>query len=410
MKGFSTKAIHCGPTKKDTHGSLRTPVYDTAAFEFGSSRELQLAFEGRVPAHAYSRITNPTVEDFERRVRELSGALGVIATSSGMAAVSSVALALAGSGANVVTSRFLFGHTISLFEHTLRRWGLETRYVDFGKPETVREAIDENTRFVFLETITNPQLQVADVDVISSIADRAGVPVILDGTLTTPYLFRSKDHGVAVEVISSTKYMSGGATGVGGVIIDNGIFDWSTNPDLHDAAAGFGPYALLMRLRREVYRNLGSCLSPHNAYLQSLGLETLAMRIEKGCENALEVARYLEKHAKVKSVNYPGLESSPSHEVAARLFHGGFGAVLTFDLDSRDQAFRFMDNLKIVRRATNLNDNKTLILHPASTIFADYPADQRNEMGVRDSLIRTAVGIEDLEDLIEDIEQGLAPL
>lgn len=410
MKGFTTRAVHCSAAKKDAHGSLRMPVYDSAAFEFESSRDLQLAFEGRQPAHAYSRITNPTVEDFERRVRLLSDALGVIATSSGMAAISSVAFALGASGRNVVTTRFLFGHTLSLFRHTLGRWGFETRFVDFGRPETVRDAVDDNTRFIFLETITNPRLEVADIDRICSIAAEAGIPVILDGTLTTPYLFKSKDHGVAVEVISSTKYMSGGATSVGGVIIDNGTFDWSADPDLHDDAGRYGPYTLLMRLRREVYRNLGACFSPHNAYLQTLGLETLAMRVEKGCANALEIARFLEGHANVKAVSYPGLNASPFHEVARRQFGGRFGGLLTFDLDSREQCFRFMDSLKIIRRATNLNDNKTLIIHPASTIFADYSSEERSTMGVTETMIRVAAGIEDTDDLIEDIKQGLASL
>ncbi len=410
MKGFSTRAIHCTPAKQDPHGSLRTPVYDSAAFEFGSSRELQRAFEGKRPAHAYSRITNPTVEDFERRVRELSGALGVIATSSGMAAIGTLALALGAPGGNVVTTRFLFANTVSLFEHTLGRWGLETRYVDFSRPETVGKALDTNTRFVFVEAITNPQLEVADIVTISSIAADAGVPVILDGTLTTPYLFRSKDHGVALEVLSSTKYLSGGATSVGGLIIDNGTFDWSANHDLGQVAAGFGPYALLKRLRGEVYRNLGVCLSPHNAYLQTLGLETLAMRIEKSCANALEISRCLDSHPNVKGVNYPGLESSPSQAVAARQFGNRFGALLTLDLGSRERCFRFMDSLKLIRRATNLNDNKTLVIHPASTIFADYPQDERDRMGVPDSMIRVAAGIEEAEDIIEDIRQGLAAL
>ena len=231
--------------------------------------------------------------------------------------------------------------------------------------------------------------------------------MVLDGTLTTPYLFRSKDAGIAVEIISSTKYMSGGATSIGGVIIDNGVFDWRKNPSLSIDAAKAGPAALIMRLRREVHRNLGSCLSPHNAWLQALGLETLDLRVAKSSANALAVARFLRDHAKVRTVNYPGLPSSRFHTVALHQFKNGFGGLLTFELESKEECFRFMDSLSMIRRATNLNDNKTLILHPASTIFADYPPQERERMQVNERLIRLSVGIEDAQDIIDDIRQGL---
>lgn len=410
MKGLTTRAVHCAAPKKDVHGALRMPVYDSVAFEFDTARDLELSFQGRKPAHAYSRITNPTVEDFEQRVRLIADALGVVATASGMGAISSVVMALGGSGSNVVTTRFLFGNTISLFEHTLKDWGLETRYVDFTNMAGVKAAIDSKTSMVFLEAITNPQLQVADIAAVTRVAGECNVPVVLDGTLTTPYLFNSRAGGVAIEVISSTKYMSGGATCVGGVIIDNGTFDWSLTPHFSDAASKFGPHAFLMRLRREVYRNFGTCLAPHNAYLQSLGLETMALRIERSCANALEIARHLSNHPKVRAVNYPGLQSSAYHAIATRQFGGRYGGLLTFDLQSKQECFRFMDSLTVLRRATNLNDNKTLIIHPASTIFCEYSPEERAKMGVGESMIRIATGIEDTEDLLEDIKQGLATL
>ena len=274
-------------------------------------------------------------------------------------------------------------------------------------PDSIASAIDNGTRLVFLEVITNPQLEVADVAVVSAIAHKHNVPLVLDGTLTTPYLFRSRDFGVAVEVVSSTKYISGGATSIGGLIIDNGTFDWKKSPALADDALKVGPAALVARLRREVHRNSGSCLSPHNAWLQALGLETLALRIDRSSDNALAVAAFLSKHPRVKAVNYPGLPASSGHEVAVRQFAGKFGGLLTFELESKDACFGFMDRLTMVRRATNLNDNKSLVLHPASTIFSDYPAALREKMRVNDRLIRLSVGIEDKEDIIDDLRNGM---
>jgi len=242
------------------------------------------------------------------------------------------------------------------------------------------------------------------------VASRRNVPVVLDGTLTTPYLFRSKDAGVAVEVLSSTKYISGGATSVGGLIIDNGVFDWKRTPALRDLAAGVGPGALLVRLRRDVYRNLGACLSPHNAWLQTLGLETMALRIERSCANAFAIARFLQQQPQVRRVNYPGIGDSPSYEHAVKQFRRGFGGILTFDLADRTECFALMDRLTLIRKATNLNDNKTLIIHPSSTIFCDFSAQQKAEMGVTDSTIRLSAGIEDAEDLTGDIRQALEAL
>lgn len=407
MKGFSTKAIHSSSVKKDVHGALRTPVYDNVAFEFESARDIQMAFEGRSLGHSYTRISNPTVENLEQRIRLLADARGVVAVSSGMAAIANVILVLAGAGTNIVTTRYLFGNTYSLFEHTLKPWGLTVHYTDLTKTENLERAINEGTRAVFLETITNPQLQVVDIGKIARIAAASNIPVVLDGTVTTPYLFKSKDFGVAVEVLSSTKYISGGATTVGGLIIDNGTQDWSTCPRLKDGAAKYGPYALIAHLRREAYRNLGSCMAPHNAYFQTLGLETLGLRIDKSCANALSVARFLESRPEIKSVNYPGLESSPYHETAKSQFGNRFGGILTFTLTDKESCYKLMDSLTIIRRATNINDNKTLILHPASTIFCEYSEEEKKELGVPSNMLRLAVGIEDEEDIIDDLKKGL---
>jgi len=409
MTGFSTHAVHgAGSQQREPHGALRPPVYDSVAFEHESAEDISRVFAGRKPAHAYSRITNPTVEDFENRIKLISNAAAVVAVSSGMAAISNILLALAGSGTNIVTSRHLFGNTLSLIEKTLKPWGLEARYVSMAEPQEILAAIDADTRAVFLETVTNPQLEVADIGAIGAITAAKGVPLIVDNTVTTPYLFRSRDFGVNIEVVSSTKYISGGATSVGGLIIDNGNFDWRRAPRLEEWARKMGPMALLGALRREVYRNIGSCLAPHHAYLQSLGLETMSLRIEKSCANALAVARFLGQHEKVAAVNYPGLEESRYHAIAAKQFANRFGGILTFDLQSRDDCFTLINRLNLIRRASNVNDNKTLALHPASTIFCEYPEEELAAMDIRQTMIRLSVGIEDVSDIIHDLQGSLA--
>jgi O-acetylhomoserine (thiol)-lyase len=411
MKGFTTKAVHGDSVKKDAHGTLRMPVYDSVAFEHATAEDMQAAFEGRLSAHSYSRISNPTVADYEERVRLLADALGVIAVSSGMAAISNVILALAEAGTNIVTTGALFGNTYSLLESTLGPWGLNINYVDLANSDALAAAIDENTRAVFLETITNPQLQVADVAAVAKVAHAHKVPVVVDGTVTSPYLFRAKDFGVDLEIMASTKYISGGATSVGGLILDYGTFNWSRNPKIAPWVPKFGANALLAWMRTDVYRNLGACLSPHNAYLQTLGLETLSLRAKRSCENAMAVAQYLESNReKVRSVNYPGLPSSPYHDIARRQFPNGFGGILTFDLPGKNECFAFMDSLRLIRRATNINDNKSLILHPASTIYCEYSPIQKEDMQVSDSMLRLSVGIEDVADIIEDVEAALSKL
>jgi O-acetylhomoserine (thiol)-lyase len=411
MKGFTTKALHGAVPKPDAHGTLRMPVYDSVAFEHPSAEAMQAAFEGRLASHSYSRISNPTVEDYEQRVRLLSDALGVIAVSSGMASISNVILALCEAGANIVTTRSLFGNTYSLFENTLRPWGLDITYVDLSDTKALAGAITENTRAVYLESITNPQLEVVDLESVAKVAHEHKVPVVLDGTVTSPYLLRAKDFGADVEVISSTKYISGGATSVGGLIVDYGTFNWRNNPKIAPWVAKYQASALLVWLRAEVYRNLGACLSPHNAYLQTLGLETLSMRAQKSCANTLAIAKYLSgRQDRVRSVNYPGLPSSKYHEISARQFPHGFGGILTFELGSKDECFAFMNRLRLIRRATNINDNKTLILHPASTIYCEYSPIEKEDMRVSESMLRLSVGIEDLDDILEDLDQGLSGL
>ncbi len=407
---FVTKILHGKFLKEDPHGSLHMPVYENVAFEFKTAEELEQAFLGKKPGHMYSRISNPTVEHFEQLVALVTGAPCVMALSSGMAAISNLIIAIASSGDNIITSKHLFGNTYSLFERTLKEWGLKTKYADLTNLRELPRLIDGRTKAIFFETITNPQLEVADAKALSKIAKESNLLFIADTTLTPPYLFNSREFGVDIETLSSTKYISGGATSVGGLIIDNGTYDWSKNSKLKADEKKYGPYTLLNRLRREVYRNIGACMSAHTAFLQSVGLETLPLRVDASCANSLAIAKFLEKSKKTKAVNYPGLESSPYYRIARKQFKDKPGALLTFDMESKEQCFKFMNGLKLIRRATNLNDNRTLILHPASTIFCEYDDKLKDEMGVRDTLIRLAVGIEDSRDLISDIQQSLEVL
>ena len=407
MAGFTTKAIHSPFVKKDSHGSLHMPVYDSVSFEFESAEDIEEAFLGKKLHHTYTRITNPTVEHLEQKVKNVTGAFSVIAVASGMAAISNLIIAIAGRGDNIVTTKLIFGNTFSLFERTLKSWGLEVRYADFYKPDSVENLIDKNTRAIFLETITNPQLEVADIKKLSTIAQAKNILVIADTTVTPLYFFNSRDFGVDIEVLSATKYISGGATSVGGLIIDNGTYNWSKIPKLNEDFKKYGQFTLTTKLRREVYRNLGACLSPHNAYLQSLGIETLALRADKSCSNAIAIVGYLSVCKKVKRVNYPGLPDSKYYSVASDQFGKNKGALLTFELSTRDECFRFINKLKMIRRATNINDNKTLVIHPSSTIFCEYGTPLKEEMRVYDTLVRISAGIEDTEDIIHDIKQSL---
>lgn len=407
MKGFTSKAIHTKFLKKDAHGSLHYPIYDSVAFEYDSAEDIELAFHGKKQGHMYTRITNPTVEHFEQKIKNVSGAFGVVALSSGMAAISNLIIAIAQSGDNIITTKHLFGNTYSLFEKTLKPWGLKVKYANLTDPDSIKSLIDKNTRAIFFETITNPQLEVVDIKKLSEIAKKNNILLVADTTITPIYFADLKGLGVNIELVSSTKYISGGATTVGGLIIDYGTFDWNNNPKFTNDAKKYGTFTFLIKLKRESYRNLGACLSPHNAYLQSLGLETFALRADKSSANTLAIAKFLEKEPKVKNVNYPGLQSSKYYQITKKQFGERSGGLITFDLSSKEESFAFMNKLQVIRRATNLNDNKTLIIHPASTIYGEYTEKLKKEMGVGEAMLRLAVGIEDIEDLIEDIKTGL---
>jgi len=405
---FTGKLLNTPYGKPDAYGALSMPVYHSAAFEFETAEEMEAAFIGKSPNHTYSRITNPTVQYFESRVQTITGALSVTALNSGMAAISNAIICLAQTGSNIVTSKHLFGNTYSFFVSTLAAFGVKTRFCDLTNPDEVEAHIDENTCAVFLEILTNPQLEVADLKALSAITKAKGVPLVADTTVIPFCAFKAKEFGINIEIVSSTKYISGGATSLGGLILDYGNFDWQALPKLHTMAKEFGPATFTAKLRKEIHRNLGAYMTPQVAYMQTLGLETLAVRYERVTDTCQKLVEKLEKLPEVESVNYTGLPSNKYYILSKEQFGDRPGAMFTLDLASREACFTFMNKLKVVRRATNLFDNKTLAIHPASTIFVTFTPTVRKDMNVSDKTLRISVGLEDLEDLYADFVQALS--
>ena len=385
----STQAIHTKYPRQDAYGALAMPVYHCLAYEFPDHQTMIDSFTQVSDDPDYSRVTNPTVIHFERIIRQLSGGADVVAFTSGMAAISAAVMAVVSAGKRIVTSRHLFGNTYLLLTRTLARFGVETVLVDLTDLDAVRDAVDDKTCCIYLETVTNPQMEVADIRALADIAHSAGAALLADTTMV-PFIYTdSRALGIDVEILSSTKYLSGGATSLGGIVIDYGTYP------------GVGEV-----LRKDILMNLGGYMTPHAAYMQTLGLETLATRYEAQEANALTVARVLDGRGDIE-VCYPGLPSNPYHTLAREQFGGRFGAMLTLTLPSKEACFRFIDELKLVRRATNLFDNKTLAIHPASTIFGTLDDATREAMDVSDRLIRLSIGLEAPEDILADLNRAL---
>ena len=374
-----TKAIQTPFQKRDAYGSLSFPVYNTAAYEFDTAHDMTEAFSGRVLEPDYSRVMNPTVTYFENRVKALSGAENVFAMNTGMAAILNALLVFAEAGKTIVTSNHLFGNTYALITKTLARLGVKAQIADLTDTETLDRTIADDACLIFAEYITNPQLEVVDLKKLSQVAHKHGLPLIVDTTIVPFTELNAREQGVDVEVLSSTKYISGGATSLGGLILDYGTFEQVNK-----------------RIRFEFLFNIGSYMTPQVAYMQTLGLETLNVRYQKQAQNALDLAHALQKLPEVKRVNYPGLELDRK-----------FGAMLTIDLESEQKCFDFINRLQLIRRATNLFDNKSLAIHPYSTIFVGFTPEEKKNMDVLDTTIRLSMGLEDVEDLLEDIEQAL---
>lgn len=385
-----TIAIDTPFERRDAYGALSMPVYNSVAYEFANAKEMADAFTGKIIAPDYSRTMNPTVTNFERRVMALTGATDVTAMNSGMAAISNTVLALSAQGKNVVTSRHMFGNTYSLLADTLKRFGVEARFCDLTNIDEVEKNVDNNTCCIFFEIITNPQMEVANIGDLAKVAHKHGIPLVAD-TTTIPFtMFSVHDLGADIEIVSSTKYLSCGATSLGGLIIDYGT------------TKGFKEH-----IKGEMLFNFGAYMTPQVAYLQTIGLETLSARYNVQASNALRLAQKLHDTKGIKSVNYVGLEDNPYHELAQKQFGKTAGAMVCMDLESPEACFRFLNKLKLVHRATNLFDSRTLAIHPYSTIYGNFTAEQRAKMDVLDTTIRLSVGLEDVDDIYEDILQAL---
>jgi len=404
---FESKLLSTPFPKKDNYNSLSMPIYNTAAYEFDTAEEMEAAFCGRTPECTYSRIANPTVQYFENRVKTVTGAFAVTALNSGMAAITNTIMSIAYSGCNIITSRHLFGNTYSFFVNTLKPFGVEIRFCDLTKVEEVRENIDSNTCALFLEIITNPQMEVADLAALSAVAHANHVPLIADSTIVPFSAFHAKDFGVDIEIVSSTKYISGGATGLGGLINDYCVFEWSHASRLKEIALQFGKNAFFVKLRQEIHRNFGAYMTPQTAYMQTLGLETLDIRFQRESRTCAELSERLKTIPGIENVNYTGLPDNPYFDLSLKQFGPYPGAMMTFDLASKKVCYSFMNRLKLIRRATNLFDNKSLLIHPESTIYGTLHPRYKQIVEVPDNILRLSVGLENVEDLKNDILQAL---
>lgn len=384
-----TKAIHCAYQGKDAYGALAMPVYHTAAYEFDNAEIMSDAFCSRVPLPDYSRVTNPTVIYFEKKVKELTAAEKVYALTSGMAAICNSLLSLCESGSNIVTSNHLFGNTWLLMSKTFARYGIETRFCNLCDLEAVKAAIDDKTACVYAEIISNPLQEVVDLKALADAAHARGKLLLADTTMIPFTRFSAKELGVDLELVSSTKYISGGASTIGGLAID-----YSCGKEFNERM-------------QEMMLNFGAYMTPHVAYMQTLGLENLEARYALESANTMELAERLRSLPAIRYVNYTGLQDNPFHEIACRQFNDTYGAMICIELSSPQACFDFLNRLKLVKRATNLFDNRTLAIHPASTIFGNFSKQQLHDLDVSETCIRLSVGLEDVDDIFDDIRQAL---
>lgn len=412
MPHKETLLLHAACEPEKATGATMMSICQSSAFAYETAEGLESVFAGREPGYVYSRIANPTVTQFERRLATLENGRGAVACASGMAAISTLVLALAGAGDEVVVGHSIFGGTYSLFRQTLSRYGITARFVEATDVEAYGRAITDRTRLVFVESLGNPRLDVPDLAAIAGKARAQGVAFAVDNTVPTPLLLQPKTFGADLVLHSTSKFINGHGSAIGGVLVDCGTFDWSSPrySHLHALHRRAGDLALLAYVRNQIARDLGGCFSPFHAFLTSIGLETLGVRMERHCANAARVAGFLAQHPRVREVRYPGLAAHPDHAVARRQFSGGYGALLTLRLGDKKQCFRFINGLKWARNLANLGDTKTLVVHPASTFCRDLTADERRAVGVSDDLVRLSVGIEHADDIVADMDQSLSAL
>ncbi|MES3007746.1 MAG: cystathionine gamma-synthase family protein [Pseudomonadota bacterium] len=405
--GFDTTNLHSDRADHPEHGSLHKPIHTSIAFEYADARELAAVFQGRKSGYNYGRQQNPTVNALQNRITRMEQGLTTVAFATGMAAIGSILFALLRQGDHVVASAFLFGNTNSLF-NTFTNFGVEVTFVDATDAANVQAAVKSNTRLVFVETIANPATQVADLEGIGAVCSERGLVYVVDNTITTPWLFSPKTVGASLIVNSLSKYFGGHGDALGGALTDTGLYDWSTFPNLYDNYKT-GPVEQwgITQIKKKGLRDFGATLAPEPAHHLAVGSETMSLRVDRACQNAMALAQFCEKHPRVRKVNYPGLPSHAQHERAKHLFRD-FGALMSIELVDELDCFDFLNKLQCVVSSSNLGDTRTLAIPVAHTIFFEMGAARRASMGIADSLIRLAVGIEDIDDLLADFEQALA--
>jgi len=416
---FGTLAVHAGQQVDPTTNSRAVPIYQTTSYVFNDSDHAANLFGLKEFGNIYTRIMNPTWDVFEQRIAALEGGVGALATASGQAAITYSILNIAQAGDEIVSAASLYGGTYNLFSQTLSKLGITVKFVDPSDPENFRKALTAKTKAFFAETIGNPKLDVPDFEAISAIAHEAGIPVIIDNTFASPYLSRPFEHGVDIVVHSATKFIGGHGTSIGGILVDSGKFNWAngnfpgfTTPDPSYNglvySESFGNLAYILKARVQLLRDIGASLSPFNAFLFLQGLETLHLRVQRHSDNALAVARFLETHPAVTWVSYPGLTSHPSHVTAKKYLKNGYGAILAFGIKGGEEAGRkLINNVKLFSLLANVGDAKSLIIHPASTTHRQLGPEEQLSTGVTEDLVRLSVGIEDVQDIIADLDQGL---
>jgi len=418
--GFDTLALHAGASPDPSTGARAVPIHLTTSFVFESSDQAAALFNLERAGHVYSRISNPTNAVFEQRMAALEGGIGAIAAASGQAALHLSVATLMGAGSHIVASSALYGGSQNLLHYTLRRFGIDTTFVQPGDIDGWRAAIRPNTKLLFGETVGNPGLDVLDIPRVSEIAHAAGLPLLVDSTLTSPWLIKPMEHGADLVYHSATKFLSGHGTVIGGVVIDSGNFDWGRSgkfPELSQAYDGFHNMvfaeestigAFLLRARREGLRDFGACMSPHTAWLILQGIETLPLRMARHMSNTEKIVAFLATHPLVERVGHPMLKEHPSHLLAKRLLPRGAGSVFSFDLrGNREQGKKFIEGLKLFSHLANVGDARSLVIHPASTTHFRMSDEALASAGIRQGTIRLSVGLEDPDDLIDDLGRAL---
>ncbi len=419
--GFETLSLHAGQETADSATNSRAvPIYQTSSFVFDSPEHAANLFALKQFGNIYTRIMNPTQDAFERRVAALEGGVGALAVASGQAAETLALLNIAGAGDEVVASASLYGGTYNLFHYTLPKFGIKVHFVDSREPENFRAAINERTKALYAETLGNPRLDTLDIRAVTDIAHEHGLPLIVDNTFATPYLLQPFKHGADIVIHSATKFIGGHGTSIGGVIVDSGKFDWAASgrfPDLTEPDPSYhgvryvealGPLAYIIKARVQLLRDLGPAVAPLNSWLFLQGLETLPLRMERHSQNAQRIAEFLEQHPSVDWVSYPGLANHPQHTLAKKYFTHGYGAILGFGIKGGLEAGKqLIRHIELFSHLANVGDAKSLIIHPASTTHSQLSESEQIETGVSPDFIRLSVGLETVEDLIEDLDQAL---